>query len=350
MERAVAAGDPPVSAKHPADEEWLAAQQNWLASWDAPLLPDGPRRRRQWDKRKEQHARLVAAAAAASQKPAPKRARPAAAAPAPSGRHRVHAGPPKLQKPPPPTNADQEAREAYELQMGMYGIARDARRKLPRRTKAEDAKRKKRERKEQTQATRDKEKERSQQRRDRAAAAAAAAAAAESDAAALDEQVLLLQKIDEALPKSLSYRCSWESAGKWDEPLCRAIQQWAAAHAPDGTQQWEDELMDVAIQNATTRVSRGGAPAHRHRRVGALCTLRWLLPGLTFAERPGALDPDPIATVEWRQQNGYCVCGIGRGECPYLIEAPYCQVHERRLERHLPALPVQSFSNAYTHV
>ena len=32
MERAVAAGDPPVSAKHPADEEWLAAQQNWLAS------------------------------------------------------------------------------------------------------------------------------------------------------------------------------------------------------------------------------------------------------------------------------------------------------------------------------
>ena len=25
MERAVAAGDPPVSAKHPADEEWLAA-------------------------------------------------------------------------------------------------------------------------------------------------------------------------------------------------------------------------------------------------------------------------------------------------------------------------------------
>ena len=143
MERAVAAGDPPVSAKHPADEEWLAAQQNWLASWDAPALPDGPGRRRQWDKRKE-HARLVAAAAAASQMPAPKRARP----PAPSGRHRVHAGPPKLRKPPPPTNADQEAREAYELQMGMYGIARDARRKLPRRTKAEDAKRKKRERKE----------------------------------------------------------------------------------------------------------------------------------------------------------------------------------------------------------
>ena len=32
MERAVAAGDPSVSAKHPADEEWLAAQQNWLAS------------------------------------------------------------------------------------------------------------------------------------------------------------------------------------------------------------------------------------------------------------------------------------------------------------------------------
>ena len=32
MERAVAAGDTPVSAKHPADEEWLAAQRNWLAS------------------------------------------------------------------------------------------------------------------------------------------------------------------------------------------------------------------------------------------------------------------------------------------------------------------------------
>ena len=91
MERAVAAGDPPVSGNHPADEEWLAAQQNWLASWDAPVLPDGPRRRRQWDQRKEQHARLVAAAVAASQMPAPKRARPAAAAPAPPGRHRVHA-------------------------------------------------------------------------------------------------------------------------------------------------------------------------------------------------------------------------------------------------------------------
>ena len=79
----------------------------------------------------------------------------------------------------------------------------------------------------------------------------------------------------------------------------------------------------------------------------ALCTLQWLLPGLTFAERPGALDPDPVATVEWRQQNGYCVCGIGRGDFPYLAQAPYCQVHERRLERHLPALPVQRISTAY---
>ena len=122
-----------------------------------------------------------------------------------------NAGPPKLRKPPPPTNADQGAMEAYELQMGMYGIARDARRKLPRRTSG-GRQAKKRERKEQTQATRDKEKERSQQRRNRAAAAAAAAA--ESDAAALEEQVLLLQKIEEALPKSLSYRCSWGERGQ----------------------------------------------------------------------------------------------------------------------------------------
>ena len=39
MERAVAAGDPPVSGKHPADEEWLVAQQNWLASHRTAARP-----------------------------------------------------------------------------------------------------------------------------------------------------------------------------------------------------------------------------------------------------------------------------------------------------------------------
>ena len=155
----------------------------------------------------------------------------------------------------------------------------------------------------------------------------------------------LLKKIDEALPLSQSYRRSWEHSGKWDEPLCRAIQTWASDHPPDGSQDWEDALMELAICSATTRVCQGPAPAHQHRRVGALCTLRWLLPGLSFAEKPGSLDPDPSASVEWRQQNGYCVCNIGCGHCPFLDgESPYCYVHERRLPAFLPPLQPEYLS------
>ena len=64
---AVAAGDPPVSSDHPEDGAWHDAQRDWIAKWSGRLLPeDGPQRRRQWDKRKEEHARLVAAAALAT--------------------------------------------------------------------------------------------------------------------------------------------------------------------------------------------------------------------------------------------------------------------------------------------
>ena len=102
----------------------------------------------------------------------------------------------------------------------------------------------------------------------------------------------------------------YDCVGHWDEPLCRAIQQWAAAHAPpDGTQEWEDALMAVAIPAATLRVSCGSAPAYAYRRRGALHTLRWLLPRLSFKARPGALDPDPLLGVAERADQGYCVCG-----------------------------------------
>ena len=56
MERAVAAGDPPVSAKHPADEEWLVAQQNWLAS---RRTASRPLRKRKSDARRVGRAPLA---------------------------------------------------------------------------------------------------------------------------------------------------------------------------------------------------------------------------------------------------------------------------------------------------
>ena len=53
---------------------------------------------------------------------------------------RVHAGPSRLKRQkPPPEGGNQQA---YELAMGMYGIARDTRSKMSRRTKSEDAERK----------------------------------------------------------------------------------------------------------------------------------------------------------------------------------------------------------------
>ena len=61
---AVAAGDPPASADFPDDDEhWHAAQDHWLSKWSVRVLPEGPPRRRQWDDRVKEHARLVAEAA-----------------------------------------------------------------------------------------------------------------------------------------------------------------------------------------------------------------------------------------------------------------------------------------------
>jgi hypothetical protein len=60
---AVAANDPPASADHLDDDEWHAAQDKWLVKWSGSGLPDGPQRRRKWDDRVKEHARLVAAAA-----------------------------------------------------------------------------------------------------------------------------------------------------------------------------------------------------------------------------------------------------------------------------------------------
>ena len=62
---AVAANDPPASADHRDDDEWHAAQDKWLVKWSGSVLPDGPQRRRKWDDRVKEHARLVAAVARA---------------------------------------------------------------------------------------------------------------------------------------------------------------------------------------------------------------------------------------------------------------------------------------------
>ena len=133
---ALAAGDPPASAAYHDDDGWHAEQENWLAKWSVCLLPEGPQRRRQWDDRVKEHARLVAAgarAAASPPKPKRKRARKPAA---PTVHEPVLAGPPR------PKRRLPLSQPAYELAMGRYSLANEARRKLPRRSKDEDAERK----------------------------------------------------------------------------------------------------------------------------------------------------------------------------------------------------------------
>ena len=138
------AGPPPHSVNYETDKKWHAEQNRWLAKWTERRLPpdsgdSGSSRRDQWRDRKQQHARLLRAA---EKEPSAslKRQRKAAATPAVTHSDRVHAGPPRLKRPkPPPEGGDQQA---YELAMGMYGIARDTRRKMSRRTKSEDAERK----------------------------------------------------------------------------------------------------------------------------------------------------------------------------------------------------------------
>ena len=104
--------------------------------------------------------------------------------------------------------------------------------------------------------------------------------------------------------------------------------------------------MDIAMANATTRVSIGPGPAMQQRRIGALHTLRWLVPGLSFRERPGALDPDPRISIEERAERGYCVCGIVPGHHPYISEGPFCKVHQMRRASFLPPLPARGYPEA----
>ena len=157
------------------------------------------------------------------------------------------AGPPQAKRVLPPSQA------AYEHAMGRYAMARDARRKLPRRTKDEDASRKRAWRQapysravqnvvvevgrkqaphlNAADVLRGRERERSQRRRDaaKAAAAEAAEAARESDEACERrmEQEALLAAIETALSMSDSLKMDFHSVGYWDEPLCLAIQTWA---------------------------------------------------------------------------------------------------------------------------
>ena len=162
-----------------------------------------------------------------------------------------------------------------------------------------------------------------------------------------EEQEDVLAAIDVSLPRSMFYRTQWDSAGHWDEYMCRAIREWAANfRAPDGSVEWEDALMEVAIANATTRVSQGLGPAMQQRRVGALHTLRWLVPELSFRERPGALDPDPRTSIEERAERGYCVCSIVPGDHPYISEGPFCKVHQMRRASFLPPLPARGYPEA----
>ena len=124
----------------------------------------------------------------------------------------------------------------------------------------------------------------------------------------------MLKAVDEALRDSDYWRTtgffsSVRGDNYYDHWLCLAIKEWAASHEPDGSQQWESALMAVAVESATRRGCGTGASATGFRRIGALATLRWLLPSLSFKPIPGSLDPDPFLGVQQRAAAGYCVCG-----------------------------------------
>ena len=127
LRAAVAAGDPPASAEYASDAKWHRAQDEWLARWSDRALPEGAGRRRQWCKRREEHARLVAAAAklgsrAPSQQPcASEDARP------------------RLKR---PRRQHYDTATEYAFALRMHQLAKAAKRKEPRRTKAQDASRK----------------------------------------------------------------------------------------------------------------------------------------------------------------------------------------------------------------
>ncbi|EOD16164.1 hypothetical protein EMIHUDRAFT_124231, partial [Emiliania huxleyi CCMP1516] len=216
---AVEAGPPPHSVNYETDKKWHAEQNRWLAKWTERRLPpdsgdSGSSRRDQWRDRKQQHARLLRAA---EKEPSAslKRQRKAAATPAVTHSDRVHAGPPRLKRPkPPPEGGDQQA---YELAMGMYGIARDTRRKMSRRTKSEDAERKRDARAITAMMARpqavkaakermERERERSQRRRDVAKLTVTSYYEERMRIRRLDEQVALLKAVDEALRDSDYWR------------------------------------------------------------------------------------------------------------------------------------------------
>lgn len=288
-------------------------------------------------------------------------------------KHRVRAlqHAPRLKRP----RAEQyETREQWIIAMGAYGIERDAKRarhdrrrhaQTWLRTPQQDAKRKRDERardsmlaaqtgdssaaSETATARLARERERSQRRRDRSRSLANAQRENDARRARREEQQALLAAIDDALPRSDDILTQWDQARYWDPPLCRAIQAWAAANAPDGSQEWEAAIMAVAIPAATKRLD-GGCAAMAYRRIGALATLRWLLPRLSFAPTDGALDPDPMMCVEVRAAHGYCVCGcrmppshklsgddLAAGGYPSdeccdhgSGAVPFCRVHKRR--------------------
>ena len=212
----------------------------------------------------------------------------------------------------------------------------------------------------------ERERERSQRRRDVAKLTVTSYYEERTRIRRLDEQVALLKAVDEALRDSDYWRTtgffsSVRGDNYYDHWLCLAIKEWAASHEPDGSQQWESALMAVAVESATRRGCGTGASATGFRRIGALATLRWLLPSLSFKPIPGSLDPDPFLGVQQRAAAGYCVCGcvlepfeplsqedLALGgpptdECntPASGLVPFCRVHGRRKRYRLPDRLIQ---------
>ena len=142
---AVKAGNPPDSSDYADDGAWLDAQDKWITDFDYapwPLRGDS-RRRDSWKDATKRYWRAKPPIAMPAGSPAtPRRSRQTSEPQL--GSSRVLAGPLDVPRPSPQAG---ESQEDYELAMGEYALARNERRKLPRRTRDENAERMKESRK-----------------------------------------------------------------------------------------------------------------------------------------------------------------------------------------------------------
>ena len=220
----------------------------------------------------------------------------------------------------------------FEDAMAERGAARDVRRRASR-AEACIERRERLRKHEQAAAFADREADRKRAERRLAAALDEAAAAIPIARARLHEQQDLVLSLEELLQKASQYfDCCW-----LDKRMFQAVVAWAHANEPDGTDEWEDAVIAVAMDAARTRVGSW------QRRVGAHECLTMAFKNRNEGRKlhftrwpPGALEPDPDRPIVWRAENGYCVCGCGPSAYApdvYLNpgggKGPVCRVHNK---------------------